>query len=224
MPGAIVPPDHEGDTVTFYISSAKSVWGTADIDWVARNRARGFEMEELITPAVRLDQVLSDLPEALYIKVDIEGADNIVLEALERTNYLPKYLSIESENREFGRLVAQVEHLTTLGYYRFAAVQQATIPGTVLSGRDLNGRSYSFRFRNHSSGPFGPFLPIGTFKSAEEVIEDYRKIFRSYRMFGAPSPLRNNRLTRFPLRLANKLLLRTIRYPLCGWHDLHAMR
>ena len=222
--GAIVPPEHESETVIFYTSDDKSVWGTADTDWVERNMARGFPMKEVVTPAVKLDNVLAELPQAYFVKIDIEGADEIVLHSLERTNYLPEYISIESENVDFDGLVGEVEQMKAMGYTRFAAVQQATIPGSRLKARGFDGKPVDYRFRKHASGAFGAYLPDDAFKSAEEVIEDYRRIFRSYRKFGAPSPLRRSRLTRFPLRVLNYALLNTINYPLCGWHDLHAKR
>jgi FkbM family methyltransferase len=220
--GAIVPPTHKGDVVTFYTIPAKSVWGTADSEWVARNAGLGYDVKEFSVPAIRLDEILTEYPRALYTKIDIEGADQIVVDAVRKRESPPEYLSIESAKHSFDALIEEIETLKSLGYTRFAAVQQATIPGKTLSGVGLDGKPFQHTFRNHASGPFGALLGLSLFKSANSVIDDYRRIFEQYRRFGDESTLMKNKLTRLPTRVLNKFSIKLLDSPLCGWYDTHA--
>ena len=102
-----------------------------------------------------------------------------------------------------------------------AAVQQATVPGSRIAGRGVDGRPFQHRFARHASGAFGPYLQQDL-KPAGAVIDDYRAIFRRYELFGDRSWLMRHRLTRFMTRAANFALVRTAKMPLCGWYDTHA--
>lgn len=222
--GAIVSPDHEGDTVTFYVDQHRSVWGTTSDEWVERNSALGSSsVVKVVVPAIDLAALLERIPNPLYVKIDIEGADEHALAALERSTCKPEYVSIESSKVSLEDIIAEIRTLERMGYTRFAAVQQATIPGSHVSGMRLDGTPFAHKFAPHASGPFGPYLGVN-FKSAEEVIEDYRSIFRRYRCFGDKSWLMLNPWTRIVTRAVNGLMIAAMRRPLCGWYDTHAQR
>ena len=219
--GAIVPLGFDQPNVTFYLDEQKSVWGTTSEDWAARNATLGTQRRAATVPAVDLSAILSANRDIYYAKVDIEGADHHVLDTFAATGTRPQFLSIESDKEDLASAVAEIETLQGLGFTRFAAVQQASIPGTQVTLRSFEGDQFRFRFRKHSSGPFGPFLQQG-YKSAGEVIDDYKAIFRRYERFGDRSWLMTHRLSRLPTRAVNKLLVKSLRKPLCGWYDTHA--
>lgn len=70
-----------------------------------------------------------------YLKVDIEGADHLVLDGLHRLKDRPRYISIEAEAVDFKRLVAQLDALRDLGYHGFKPLQQARMPRTQIATR-----------------------------------------------------------------------------------------
>jgi FkbM family methyltransferase len=219
--GAIVAPGFDQPEITFYLDEQKSVWGTTSEDWAARNATLGTQRRSVTVPAVDLSAILTANRDIYYAKVDIEGADHHVLDTFAATGTRPEFLSIESDKEELGNVIAEIESLQDLGFTRFAAVQQASIPGTKVTLRSFAGHQFRFRFRKHSSGPFGPFLQQD-YKSAGDVIDEYRAIFRRYASFGDRSWLMTHRLSRLPTRAVNKLLVKSLRKPLCGWYDTHA--
>jgi hypothetical protein len=174
-------------------------------------------------PAIDLKGILKSASRIFYVKIDIEGADRFVLDTLKATGVRPEFLSIESNKLEFNEVVAEIEMLQALGYSRFAAVQQATIPGSRVHGLRLDGGTLDYRFRKHASGTFGPYLKQ-PYKTASEVLEDYRSIFRAYARYGDKSWPMKFAPTRHMTRAINFALLKAFKSPLCGWYDTHAAR
>ena len=221
--GAIVPPDFEGKEQTFYVDGQKSIWGTTSLDWVRRNASRASDIAPVTVPAIDLSALLTKLPAVLYAKIDVEGADTFVLDTFRRSGVTPQYVSIESDKIDLQNIIEEIETLQDLGYDRFAAVQQATIPGSSVHGTRLDGQPFGYRFKKHSSGPFGPYLQQ-PYKTAHAVIDDYRAIFRAYERYGDRSRLMRPGLARSATRLLNFALLKSFGRPLCGWYDTHAAR
>ena len=67
-----------------------------------------------------------------YLKIDVEGVDTVILEALVRQADRPRYISLESEMRSFDDLTREFDLFERLGYTSFNLLQQETVPGTVL--------------------------------------------------------------------------------------------
>jgi FkbM family methyltransferase len=221
--GAIVPPDFVRREQTFYVDSQKSVWGTTSVKWAERNSGLGSQLTAITVPAIDLKGILKSASRILYVKIDIEGADRFVLDTFKLIGLAPEFISVESDKLDFQAVVDEIETLQSLGYSRFAAVQQATIPGSRVRGRRLDGGTMDYRFRKHASGTFGPYLKQ-PYKTAGEVLEDYRSIFRAYARYGDQSwPMRFGP-TRCMTRAINFAILRAFKSPLCGWYDTHAAR
>ena len=86
-----------------------------------------------------------------YLKVDLEGADGAVLEALAQRRIRPRFCSIEITH------VEDVVAMARLGYRAFQLVNQAALPAT-----------------GNPSGPFGAQLP-SRWVDGETVAAQYRK-------------------------------------------------
>jgi FkbM family methyltransferase len=84
-----------------------------------------------------------------YLKVDLEGADGVVLEAVAQRRILPRFCSIELTH------VENVAHMERLGYREFQLVNQAALPT-----------------KGNPSGPFGEQLPA-VWVDAETVALQY---------------------------------------------------
>jgi FkbM family methyltransferase len=217
--GAIAPHS-AGDSVTFY-ANADSVWGTIHPSWAERNASLGAESRKITVKRVDLHKTLQEQGMPHFMKIDIEGSDVFVLNVLSEYDCRPTYISIESDKCECSALRAEITTLVGLGYSKFRAVQQAMIPGSTLTTKTRKGEELDYTFENHASGPFG-YDVAQAWRSADEIIDDYRGIVDRYRAFGDRSLfVKLPRGVRKLLELAYKL--RTgYRGHLPGWFDTHA--
>ena len=204
-------------TVTFYKNVRDSEWGTIQPAWRDRNAYLGFGSIEIEVPCVDLGAIFEGYGVPYYMKIDLEGADRVCFEFLEDAPEKPRYLSIEDEKVYFPQIVKDLQTLCALGYRQFRTVQQQSIPGSHYQGVDRYGQHMAHCFEFGASGPFGPDLP-GQWMTAEEILTEYKEIFRMYRIFGDNSLFeRHHRLQRLRKRLSHYL-----RRPLPGWYDTHA--
>lgn len=211
--GAIAASEGE---IVFY-KNEKSVWGTIQPQWAERNDHLFRYSTEITVPRVNFRECLSRYGTPHFIKIDVEGVDRLVVEAICNVPEPPKYLSMESEKADFEQLVDDIDQLRTAGYGKFKVIQQATIPGSVRRVTQVDGRPIDYRFENHSSGPFGEDLP-GPWLTRDQAIEVYQSIFRRYRAIGD-----RTFVGRYG-RILTKPFERVFGVGLPGWHDLHAKR
>ena len=130
---------------TFYVNQTHSDWGTAVPAWRDRNQsAFRAASEEIKVPVVSMATVIATVGVPLYAKIDIEGLDHEILRAFGDTPERPRFVSVESTKTSLAALEAEIDLLTRLGYRRFKAVQQRTVPGTRLSSLTTDGAILSF--------------------------------------------------------------------------------
>ena len=98
----------------------KSVFGTISPDWTARNTQMGAKFEEIQVEYMTVAQLFDQFGCPYYMKLDIEGADIICVEAL---RHLPKpsFLSVEVEKHDFAKFSSDVTLIHDLGYEVFPA-------------------------------------------------------------------------------------------------------
>jgi FkbM family methyltransferase len=210
--------DTNAPTITFYRHPTKSVWGTTDQEWAARNSPRGVSIA-IEAPVVNFDEALRTHGIPWYLKIDIEGADRHCLETLARYDDRPAYASIESEKEDWSALLEEFDLLDQLGFDRFTAVQQEGIHRRKpLATTTRGGEPLNYRFEEHASGPFGDDLD--SWSSREATLDTYRRVFREYRLIGDRSPLQRTTAGRALL----KAFARVVGRPLPGWYDTHAAR
>jgi FkbM family methyltransferase len=215
--GAIT--DSGDATVTFFVHSEKSDWGTTDPGWVDRNaRMTGGSVREVVVPAVDFAATLARTGMPTFMKIDIEGADRVCLEALRSFTEVPISLSLESSKATLEDVAAELDFLSALGYTEFAARQQAVLPGKTISTRTRTGEPLTYTFDRHSSGPFGD--DIHDWRDRDAVLARYRRIFIGYRLLGEQSRIHRNGLT----RLMVGSMQHRLRIALPGWYDTHARR
>jgi FkbM family methyltransferase len=214
--GAIAP-EAAGARIAFYKNLQKSDWGTIDPKWMERNERLGTRSVEIEVERVDLAEIFRTHGIPFYLKIDIEGADHVVLDELRRFEDRPRYISIEAEKVDFSQLVAQLNSLQHLGYRTFKPVQQASIPGTRIATTTLRGEPLHHVFLDGASGPFGADLS-GPWLCQDECLRRFQKIFSLYRLFGDDGIVRD-----LPggMRIMG-LQTRLYRQQLPGWHDIHA--
>ncbi|NWG26605.1 MAG: FkbM family methyltransferase, partial [Pseudorhodoplanes sp.] len=190
-----------------------SVFGTISPDWVDRNAQMGLKGERIAVNFTTLADIYEQFGVPYYLKVDVEGADALCIDAL-KTLEKPEYLSIEAEKHNIDEFIQQATVISQLGYDRFQAVQQELVPFQRVPDPPREGLPAKHRFPFGSSGLFGRELPDAEWKSLEGIIQEYRPIVRRHAVFGDFG---------WGKRWAARQALRLVRlYP--GWHDLHAAR
>jgi FkbM family methyltransferase len=205
------------ETVYFYRNKENSVWGTVVDDWENRNKMLGKSSEVIKVRTIDFSEYLEKYGIPYYLKIDIEGMDTVCLECLLDFEEKPNFISIESEKENFSNLNHEVNLFTENGYTAFQAVQQETIPAINLKSPSSEGRDIVHEFPEGSSGPFGRDLS-GQWVDKNEILSNYQRIFREYRLFGDYGLFTKTRLGRFFKRRVRRILGR----PLPGWYDTHA--
>lgn len=226
--GAVVDPatTRAGDAVTFYVNREHDIWGTTCREWADRNQNLGAPSDRITVPALDLREVLRRHGMPRYMKIDIEGCDLVCLRALQDFAERPPFVSFESDKTGMDALRREVALLQALGYVRFQAVEQSSIPHRQRPPvPPREGREVQHAFERGSSGLFGEDLPPA-WGDARALLARYRWIQWGYRLLGDRGVLRR---WRFPgagmLRRSLRATLRAITgAPVPGWYDTHARR
>lgn len=133
------------DRRTFYLNLENDHWSSLDHNWASRDETKcvGVDID-----CVPLKYLFARFGVPHYLKIDVEGADHIVIGQLVDCEYLPLYLSLE--DCRFG-----YEYIATLseaGYTGFKLLDQSTV-------LDLQDEMVGHKFSLGSSGPFGEDVP-----------------------------------------------------------------
>lgn len=205
----------ENGPVGFFVNQRASEWGTVSADFAARNAALGAGSQEISVPGVRFDRIVGEFGVPYYLKIDIEGADLLCLEALRQFAEKPRYVSLESNKTSWHELQAEFALLRALGYRRFKVVSQEGVPRQSCPNPPREGAFATHRFARGASGAFGEEAP-GRWLSERQALARYRLIFLEYALFGDSGWLTERTLRR-------PLLWRLIKYlPRADWYDTHA--
>ena len=199
--------------VKFYRNLNSSLWGSTCDEWAYRNEVMGTENEIIEVEAVDFAACLEKYGVPFYLKADIVGSETVCLKALLEFENKPDFLSIRSEKVIFSKLLEEFSLLQELGYDKFKAIQQDVTDWQVA----VNGNGNIYTFQDGASGPFGEETQ-GNWKPYEQVLQEYRRIFVYYWLFGDYSYLTQ---TEKGKNFISKLE-RVFRRPLPGWYDTHA--
>jgi FkbM family methyltransferase len=218
--GAIVETDslsNEPKKVKFYRNVEHSPWGSACEDWAQRNEVMGTTSEIIEVQPTNFKKCLESYGVPYYLKADIVGSETICLRALLEFENKPDFISIRSEKFVFSKLENEFRLLEQLGYDGFQAVQQ-DISQMRAPADSKEGAKVRHDFDEGASGVFGKDLRGREWKSKEQILQQYRRIFAAYWLFGDYSFLRQSK--RGEQFIAG--LERILRRPLPGWYDTHA--
>jgi len=200
-----------GQKIDFYRNINHSFWGTTDKEFAYRNEVMGTANEKVEINAVNFRDALEEHGIPYYLKADIVGSERICLKALLEFENKPDYISIRSEKVIWTNLLEEFDLFEKLGYDRFKAVQQDFTDFSVM----LNGEKYTFA--EGASGVFAEDTE-GKWRTQEQVLKDYHRIFTLYWLFGDYSYL----IQKEGGRKFIAQLERIVRRPLPGWYDTHA--
>jgi len=203
--------DHDGE-IEFYINRQHDDWSTTSKRFAARAEHLGTTNEVITVKCTTFDNILRDSGIPYYLKIDIEGADNLCLEALLRFEDRPRYLSVEADLTNFEDAFTKLSLIWQLGYRKFKIVNQFNHLKVKCPNPPLEGRFVDFRFDGVSSGPFGEEAP-GEWLGIENTIDKCRFLIKEQALFGAGQKLYGTLLHR---------LFEVYKREPVGWYDFHA--
>jgi FkbM family methyltransferase len=223
--GAIASAE-AGETITFYKNERVSVFGTTFANLAARNAGMfGARSVKIEVPRTDIETAFQVYGIPFYLKIDIEGADTLVLGALAKLDGRPQFLSFETDitdAKNFKNLISELELVHDLGYRRFNFVQQASIPGTRIVTQTFQGEHLDYVFEPEATGPFGNDLQ-SPWMNYEKCRKEYKRLYFLQRYFGYQSSLSGVRgawpLNKVCIRFVERLTSENISK---GWYDLHA--
>jgi FkbM family methyltransferase len=130
---------------TFHVNLDNDHWSSLDVGWAGRDASR---CQGIRVPCVTLSSLFEEYGVPHYLKIDVEGADQIVLDQLKGAASLPHYVSVEDCRFGFDYMAI----LAACGYDGFKLLDQSTV------GR-MTDPATGKTFPAGSSGPFGDDLP-----------------------------------------------------------------
>lgn len=150
----------EAVTLPFYLNQDNDHWSSFDPAYGTR---QGTRYRVLEVPCITAPDLLLRHGMPRYLKIDIEGADRLVLAQLRGLAPLPDYVSVE----EYG--VAAIRDLAALGYTRFQIRTQNDKSWAVPPDPPREGRHVARVSTGKDSGLFGAELP-GAWLGLEAVL------------------------------------------------------
>jgi FkbM family methyltransferase len=136
-------------TVTLYVNSAESGWGTTLESYAARGTALAGDLEQIDVETITMGELIKTYGVPGYLKVDIEGSDFLCLLGLFDVGNTPQFISIERP-KSIGEQRFAFDLLRRLGYTQFQIIDQSRVP---------EQRHPTLTFRSGSTGLFGDELP-----------------------------------------------------------------
>lgn len=177
--------------VEFYVNRFNTTWSSLDASLGQRRDGA----DKVLVSTCRLDRELAPICDRLhYIKIDIEGYDEVALKQVLRLPKLPKYISVENGSEQM------IDHLTSAGFDKFKLSNQRYVPTQTVPMKTVHGKMVEHSFERSSSGMWGEDLEGRWFTEAE-----IRKLIGG-------------------LTAARRLCPGNLFAEAVGWFDLHAKR
>jgi FkbM family methyltransferase len=154
---ACLVAEEAGESVPFFINNymdklSTFIRPTHDADHFMEINVRGR------TPA----SLFAEFGEPFYVKIDLEGADGMILDALRLSGINPPYISAEAHSLDV------LAKLSVAGYDQFKIVEGRYVHCPYFELKNDNERTgYQFE-EGESAGPFGEDIP-GIWVGADDV-------------------------------------------------------
>jgi len=110
----------ENETVDFYHCKSADVLSTMDLRWLTSNESRfghcGNDVEKLSVKTISLDKLVQLYGKPDLIKIDVEGAEHLVLASLSQK--VP-YICFEWAAEWESEIIQAIDRLVTIGFTMF---------------------------------------------------------------------------------------------------------
>jgi FkbM family methyltransferase len=219
----------QAGTVQLAVADDATVWSSLCPEFVERNeRLSETRYHTVEVPAMRFEDVLAEVGIPRYLKVDIEGFDMLCIRALRAFKERPDFVSLESAvsnlDAPLDQAFDELAELWTLGYRRFAYVNQNAHPFRRAPNPPREGRYIDTRLTDMQSGYFGEELPE-RWASIGRTLLRAQALRVHHNLCGHGGAWTGNPLTR-PLGWLTTLVWRLRHRVAAGgsdaWYDLHA--
>lgn len=156
----------EEKNLEFYVNLDNDHWSSFDPTYGCRDGTR-FEITRI--PCVRVETLFERFGTPHYMKIDVEGADRLILSDMRTLTARPAFVSVE----EYGVLC--IDDLHALGYDRFQIVpQSARLKAQYTPPMPAREGVYvPASFNGNDSGLFGHELPPDKWRSFADVRTDF---------------------------------------------------
>jgi len=154
---------HTPGPLTFFINTKNDHWSSLDAGWAGREDSACRPVE---VQAVTLPELTARFGTPVYVKIDVEGVDQVVLDQIAGLPARPRYVSVEDCRFGFD----YIETLAAAGYTGFKLLDQSQVP-------DLVDASLGLTYPPGSSGPFGENVP-GPWLSYDAMLATYATTVR----------------------------------------------
>jgi FkbM family methyltransferase len=142
--------DASSDPLDFYVNHTRSEWSSFIKDIGARGD-KGYSVKKI--EMLPIAGLFSKFGTPYYLKIDIEGYDQRIIDALGSLPYRPSFISAEEAG------VGMIDALHAIGAVAFKLIDQTNHPLVILPKPPLEGRFCRHYFVAGSSGPFGDETP-----------------------------------------------------------------
>jgi len=152
-------------TQPFAIADEMSIWSSLSPEFIKRNETAAGTTYRYVDVRTRpFESILEEIGVPHYLKIDIEGADMLCVRALKRMTERPDFVSIESSvsshHATFEAVFDELAELWSLGYRRFAYVNQRDHPKRTEPDPAREGNRAGTEFTTNHTGLFGEELPV----------------------------------------------------------------
>lgn len=142
--------ERSGETVSFYLNPDKDDWGSLRRELAEKGQGQA---ETITVTTITLSDLLDRFGTPYYLKCDIEGGDQVLLEQLKADTRRPPFISVEAN------AVEDLDALEACGYEVVQLVNQWLHAFTRPPEPAREGVYVDARFNGETSGLFGRELP-----------------------------------------------------------------
>lgn len=150
----------------FFINNRKNEWSSFVREIAGRD---GGDLEELLVPTDTMANIIRRNGFPYYVKIDIEGHDEIALNSIIEAGLRPPYVSVENGG-------PMINSLKMANYNRFQYVQQNNVHNLSHVTPPLEGCFVDHTFEPGASGKFGEELE-GPWLTYDECREKINKVW-----------------------------------------------
>lgn len=150
----------ERGTFKFHVCDTMSAWSTASDELRDHWTAQGATFRTIDVDFVDASDVIAEFGEPYYVKIDIEGHDQICLDQLHGAGVRPTWVSLELDIKRSHHAIATLQKM---GYDRFTIVDQSKVPEQRIAPTSTEGRYVDYRFSIGHTGTFGSDLDQPSF-------------------------------------------------------------
>lgn len=155
---------NSGETISFYVNPIQDDWSSAFKDWAEKG---GHVSQEIKVDTITLSEMFDLHGVPYYLKCDLEGADELVVQQLLADPRRPAFVSIQATS------LGALARLFAAGYDLVQIVNQDLNSSITPPNPAQEGLFVPVCFNGHMSGLFGRELPHAGWLSFEDAARDY---------------------------------------------------